>query len=175
MTQLVYPQLQELMSSDEFKRKIQFDVPEMTQPWYNIMMFNKIWWLKEAEKLIKGSHYVWTDAACYREEISKWNKPFPTNRIGDNPLFFSHHERISIENWKHHILSQMRFIQGGSFVIPKDKIECITEKYTNKVIDCIREGYIGSDEKIFDLIYVDGEVDWEIIKCGWREYFQALS
>lgn len=175
MTQLVYPQLEELMSSDEFKSKIQFDVPEMTKPWYNIMMFNKMWWLKEARRKIGGTHYVWTDAACYREEVSKWNKPFPTKKIGEKPIFFSHHEEINILNWKHHILSQMRFIQGGSFVVPEGKIDCITEKYTHKVIDCIRGGYIGSDEKIFDLVYVDGNVDWEIIKCGWREYFEALS
>lgn len=175
MSTLVWKDLNLLMHSDEFKKKIQFDVPEMTKPWYNIMMFNKVWWLKESMSKIEGSHYVWTDAACYREDISKWNKPFNRNKFGDKPLFFSHHQQISIENHRNHLLSQMRFIQGGSFVIPKEKIDCITEKYTNKVIDCIKEGYIGSDEKIFDLVYIDGDVDWKIQKCGWREYFDYLS
>jgi hypothetical protein len=175
MSKLVYPKLSQLMESDEFKKRIQFDVPEMTKPWYNIMMFNKVWWLKEGKSIIDGTHYIWTDAACYREDIRRWNKPFPTEKMKDKPLFFSHHQDISIANPNHHLMSQMRFIQGGSFVVPKGKIDCITEKYTNKVIDCIKDGYIGSDEKIFDLLYVDGEMDWEIIKCGWREYFEALS
>ena len=175
MSVLVWKELSGLMNSDEFKKRIQFDVPEMTKPWYNIMMFNKMWWLKEAKDIMEGSHYVWTDAACYREEISKWNREFPQGKIKDKPIFFSHHENISIENHQHHLMSQMRFIQGGSFVIPKNKIDCITEKYTNKVIDSIRSGYIGSDEKIFDLLYVDGEMDWDIIQCDWRKYFEALS
>jgi len=175
MSTLIWKDLNHLMNSEEFKKKIQFDVPEMTKPWYNIVMSNKMWWLKEAKGIIDGTHYVWTDAACYREKVHQWNKPFPTNKIGDKPIFFSHHQQISIHDWKHHLLSQMRFIQGGSFVIPKDKIDCITEKYTNKVIDCIKEGYIGSDEKIFDLLYVDGDMDWDIIKCDWRKYFEALT
>ena len=175
-TQIHYDKLNELMVSKEFKNKIHFDVPEMNKPWYNIMMFNKIWWLLQAYELptINGTHYVWKDAACYREEISKWNKPFPTHRLGDKPIFFSHHNNINIHNEEEHVLSQTRFIQGGSFVIPKDKIEPLGIKYANKVMKCIQNGYIGSDEKIFDLLYLDGE-DWEIIQCGWREYFQAIS
>jgi hypothetical protein len=174
MSAILWKELNGLMQSDEFKKKIQFDVPEMNQPWYNIMMFNKVWWLKEGKNIIDGTHYIWTDAACYREDVSKVNKPFPTDKMKEKPIFFTHHDKISIENPNHHLMSQMRFIQGGSFVIPKEKIDCITEKYTKKVIDCIDSGYIGSDEKIFDLLYDDGEMDWELIKCGWREYFENL-
>lgn len=174
MSKLAYPQLSELMSSESFKSKIQFEVPEMIKPWYNIMMFNKVWWLKEAMDIFDGTHYVWTDAACYREEISKWNIPFPTDKMKDKPVFFSHHNEISIHDINHHLLSQMRFIQGGSFIIPKHNVNSLTEKYTSKVVDCIKSGYIGSDEKIFDILYLDG-MDWELVKCDWREYFQAMS
>lgn len=176
-TQLHWERLSKLMESDDFQNnKKQFDVPEMTKPWYNIMMFNKLWWLLQASELttIDGTHFIWKDAACYREEVSRWNKPFPTHKLGDKPIFFSHHEKISIENKQDHVLSQMRFIQGGSFVIPKSQIEDLGIKYYHKVEECIKGGYIGSDEKIFDLLYLDG-VDWDIIKCGWREYFEALS
>tara|TARA_R110000803_G_scaffold151702_1_gene216752 strand:- start:77 stop:844 length:768 start_codon:yes stop_codon:yes gene_type:complete len=164
-----------LMSSEDFiNNKKQFDVPEMTKPWYNIMMFNKLWWLLKASRKIDGTHYIWTDAACYRDEVSKWNKPFPTDKFKDKPVFFSHHEKVSILNHESHCLSQMRFIQGGSFIIPKNKIEYLAMKFYKKVNECIGKGYIGSDEKIFDLLYDDGE-DFDLIKCDWREYFQAMS
>ena len=174
MSKLVYPQLSELMSSESFKNKIHFEVPEMIKPWYNILMFNKVWWLKEAMGIFDGTHYVWTDSACYREEVEKWNKPFTTDRMKDKSVFFTHHLDISIQDINQHLLSQMRFIQGGSFIVPKQNIDCLTEKYTNKVIDCIKSGYIGSDEKIFDILYLDG-MNWELVKCDWREYFQAMS
>ena len=36
-------QLEELQFSDEFKDKKSFDVPEMNEPLYNIIMFNKLY------------------------------------------------------------------------------------------------------------------------------------
>jgi len=172
---LHYEALNDLMKSEEFKNKIQFQVPEMLEPWYNIMMFNKIWWLKEGSELINGTHYIWTDAACYREDIQSVNKPFPTHKIGDKPIFFSHHENISIHDIEHHSLSQMRFIQGGSFIVPKERIQEIGIKIYNIINRSLHLKYIGSDEKIFDILYIENPNDFQIIKCNWREYLKVMS
>jgi len=45
-----------------------------------------------------------------------------------------------------------------------------------EVIDEYLDGkYIGSDEKIFDLIYIKNKKYFNLIKCGWREYFNILN
>jgi hypothetical protein len=172
---LHYENLSKLMSSEEFKKKIQFQVPEMLEPWYNIMMFNKLWWMKEASELIEGTHYIWTDAACYREDIKSTNIPFPTKKIGDKPIFFSHHDYVSIADIEHHSLSQMRFIQGGSLIVPKEKLQDLCVKVFNIINRSIHYGYIGSDEKIFDLVYLDSPDNYQLVKCGWREYMKVMS
>lgn len=175
VSKLFYDDISKLMSSEEFKSKIQFQVPEMLEPWYNILMLNKIWWLKDARKWIEGTHYIWTDAGCYREDIKEVNKPFPTKRIGDKPIFFSHHENISIHNQDDHILSQMRFIQGGSFIVPKEQIEDLGIQIYKLIESFLDKGLVGSDEKYFDFLYLQNKEEIEIIQCGWREYIKKLE
>lgn len=175
VSKLFYDDISKLMSSEEFKSKIQFQVPEMLEPWYNILMLNKIWWLKDARNWIQGTHYIWTDAGCYREEIEKVNKPFPTHKIQNKPLFFSHHQEISIENIQHHILAQMRFIQGGSFIIPTPWLDILTDKLKSIIQNQIQSGYIGSDEKFLDILYLENKEDIELVVCSWREYMEVMS
>ena len=46
----------------------------------------------------------------------------------------------------------------------------------NKTIgDCISNGFIGSDEKIFDLTYLKDPNNFTLVKQGWREYYDWLS
>jgi len=175
VSKLFYEDISKLMSSEEFKKKIQFQVPEMLEPWYNILMLNKMWWLNDARNWIKGTHYIWTDAGCYREEIEKVNKPFPTHKIQNKPIFFSHHQEISIENIQHHILAQMRFIQGGSFIIPTQWIDILTDKLKSAIQTQIQSGYIGSDEKFLDILYLQNKEHMQLVKCSWREYMEVMS
>jgi hypothetical protein len=174
-TKLYYSHTSRTIGSIEFRKKVQFDVPEMNKPWYNILMINKIYWLEEATKVLDGTHYIWTDAGCYREDIEQTNKPFPTHKIGDKPIFFSHHNTISIENKEHHILSQMRFIQGGSFILPKESITDISKELHGIVRDYLLKGYTGSDEKFLDILYLQGPEKYELVKCDWREYMKVMS
>ena len=39
--------LNDLMFSDVFLKKAHFDVPEMNKPLYNVIMFNKVYWIKD--------------------------------------------------------------------------------------------------------------------------------
>jgi hypothetical protein len=38
------------------------------------------------------------------------------------------------------------------------------------VFESIDNGYVGSDEKIFDLVYLKNPENYNLVKCGWREY-----
>jgi hypothetical protein len=175
-SQLHYTQLNTLMSSDEFKNKVHFpQVPEMSEIWYNILMFNKVWWMLDASERVDGTHYVWVDAGCFREDII--NKEWPSkDKMRDKPLFFSHNLDFELNNGEEwHCLSQVRNIQGTCFVIPKKDLEDIATQFYHKVTNCIKQGYIGSDEKILDLLYLDNIDKWDLYKCGWREYLDILS
>jgi hypothetical protein len=39
------------------------------------------------------------------------------------------------------------------------------------VEDSISNGFIGSDEKVFDLTYVRNKERYHFVKCTWREYY----
>ena len=43
-----YEPIKKLMESDEFKSKIHWQVPEMTKPKYNIVIYNKISFIEES-------------------------------------------------------------------------------------------------------------------------------
>jgi hypothetical protein len=172
--------LQELMYSDEFKKKVSFDVPEMNQYLYNVIMFGKLYFLKDTydNNYFPGQEFlVWADAAGLRDNIKDyanivWPESSKINK--DKITFFSHHSNISILVEADHALSQMRFIQGTCFFIPNNKVKQITSDFKATVYESLSMGYIGSDEKVFDLTYLKNPTDYNLIKCSWREYFDIF-
>ena len=50
------------------------NVPEMTQPLYNIIMFNKLSFLKDSKDngYFDGDLFIWKDAGGLREDISNY-------------------------------------------------------------------------------------------------------
>jgi protein YibB len=174
---LFYDKLNNLMSSDVFKSKIQFDVPEMTKPLYNVVMFSKVFYILDAyqKNLLDTDLYVWADAGLLRQDRPEKNVEWPNlekiNKLDHNKItLFCHHDYVKISNPEFHSLSQTRFIQGGAFFIPKDKVNEICENFKKTVFESIENGYVGSDEKIFDLVYLKNPENYNLIKCGWREY-----
>ena len=57
-----------LMKSEEFKKKVSFQVPEMTKPLYNIVIFNKLFYILESikQKHFNSDFYIWLDAGVLR-------------------------------------------------------------------------------------------------------------
>lgn len=172
-----YERLSRLMDSGLFKRKIQFDVPEMTQPLYNIVMFNKVFFMKEVfdENHLDNNVLLWVDAGCFREQINTDKWPNAEKLNVDKPLFFSHVTDINIRDWEFHSMSQIRNIQGGCFTCPSSMIGTLCNSVESIIDTCLREGYIGSDEKMLDLAYTLNYGDYDLIKCGWREYYNILK
>jgi hypothetical protein len=175
--------LENLMYSEEFKNKISFQVPEMTKPLYNVVMFSKLYYILDAKEhnYFDTDWYIWADAGGLRENIENYykkvwpNKEKLANLDPNKTTFFSHHDEISILNKESHSLSQMRFIQGTCFFIPNNKVKQITSDFKATVYESLSMGYIGSDEKVFDLTYLKNPTDYNLIKCSWREYFDILK
>lgn len=176
-----YRTLKDLMDSQNFKNKIQFKVPEMLYPLYNIVMFAKLFYILDA-KYKNGFDtdlFVWADAGLLRVDHPVKNVKWPDydkiNNLPDKITFFSHHSYVTIENKEEHCLSQSRFIQGGSIFIPVEKVEEVCQEFEETVNESIQQGYTGSDEKMLDLLYLKNPENYNLIKCGWREYFDMFG
>jgi hypothetical protein len=172
------------MSSETFKKEIQFDVPEMTKPLYNVVMFSKLFYILDASErsLFDANFFIWMDAGALREEnpqkILDWPDAQKINDLDNNKItFFCHHSHVQVDKkkYKEHALSQMRYIQGTSIFVPKKCVNHACKIFENVVEKSINDGYIGSDEKMFDLVYLRNPDNYNLIQCGWREYFNLFT
>jgi len=175
-------ELEELMSSEAFKKQVSFHhVPEMSKPLYNVVMFNKVRFLEIAAEAaaFPGQQFLfWVDAGGLREDIKNYKGVVWPNEAKidkERITFFSHHSDISIQVPRDHALSQMRFIQGTAFIVPIEMIDSMVTTFNMIVEACIANGYIGSDEKILDFLYLSDPRQCKLIKCDWREYFNLLK
>lgn len=169
--------LTDLMESEEFKSKRHWDhVPEMNYPLYNIVMFNKVHFLKEAHDLCpEATHLLWLDAGGIRHEIDNTNWP-DTDKLKSNKIQkFSHNVPFNVTDPQWHSFSQVRNIQGTAFICPTTMIDWYINEINKTIGDCISNGFIGSDEKIFDLTYLKDPNNFSLVKQGWREYYDWLS
>lgn len=180
---LYYNSLNNLMKSKTFESKIQTIVPEAIKPLYNIIMFNKLFFLKEVKdkKYFNNDLLIWADAGGLRESINNYKgQIWPCiNKINqlDNTkaTFFSHNKNFHINDPEYHSLSQIRNIQGTCFFIPSTIIDSIVEQFFKVVDDSIENKYIGSDEKILDIMYTNSITKHNLIKCTWRTYFSIFK
>lgn len=176
--------LNTLMSSESFKSKIQFQVPEMTKPLYNVVMFAKLFYILDAHKrnLFNSDLFVWADAGVLRNDKPElgisWPDTQKINELDNNKVtFFCHHPyvRVGEDHYEQHALSQMRYIQGGSIFVPKKCVDEVCEIFEDVVKESVESGYVGSDEKMFDFLYLRDPNKYNLIQCGWREYIDLFT
>lgn len=179
-----YNRLENMMVSDDFIKKIHHhNVPEMNKPLYNIIMFNKLNFLKHSkdEKYFDVDMLGWLDAGGLRDNINNYKGvKYPSlEKINiyeiNKPIFFSHRKEFDIEDNEFHALSQIRYIQGTAFFIPIIKIDELFFEFNVTIEESINSGFIGSDEKIFDLTYVKNKNKYTLIESTWREYFNIMK
>jgi len=180
---MFYDKLDFLMNSDIFKTKAHFDVPEMNKPLYNVIMFNKVFWLKHCveNKLFDNDFVIWVDAGGLREPIENykdyvWPNIEKINQLEkEKIIFFSHNKDFVIHDNQWHSLSQVRNIQGTAFMCPSDMINWFTDEFVTTVNECLEREFIGSDEKILDITYLKNKANYHLIPCTWREYFKIFK
>jgi hypothetical protein len=148
----------------------------MNHPLYNIVMFNKVFFLKEALNLCPyATHLLWLDAGGIRHGIDKNIWP-DVNKLESNTVTkFSHNVPFEITNPEWHSFSQLRHIQGTAFICPSIMIDWYIKEIHKTIDGCISMGFIGSDEKIFDLTYIKDPSKFTLIKQDWREYYDWLK
>jgi len=175
--------LNDLMFSDVFLTKAHFDVPEMTKPLYNVIMFNKVFWLKDTvdKGYFNNDLVIWADAGGLREPVERYaNIVWPNlerlNQCDPNKItYFSHNANFDVWDKQFHSLSQIRNIQGTAFFVPSKLIDFLVTEITTTIDESIDGQYIGSDEKIFDIAYVRNKDMYKLIKCTWREYYKLFK
>ena len=174
-----YNRLSSLMNSPEFKKKIQFQVSDMLYPLYNVLMYNKANLLKQAAETnpFKSDYLYWVDVGAFREDLSeyeniKWPDFNNTAYFNNKITFFSHFgSEYNIDNQETHFLSQARVVQGGYFIVPVQKVDFLKEEVDSVINEILNKGYIGSDEKIFDIICKRNPGSVNMIKATWFEFY----
>lgn len=180
---LFYDRVSTLMNQDQFKSKIHFNVPEMTQSLYNIIIFNKPYFIKKSiqEKHFDSDMYIWCDAGVLRDDNPVIKKGFPNadkinQNYNDKITFFSHHENFSIPDRPFHLLSQFRYIHGGCFFVPNNKVlDNFINHFVKLIFHYLDDGYVGSEEKYLDFCFLDDKERYNIIKSDWRQYFDIFK
>jgi len=181
--QMFYDEVKTLMEDEEFKNKRHFNVPEMTEPLYNIIIFNKLYFIKRSisEGHFNSDMFIWCDAGVLRDGEPLIKKGFPNlNKINNGYdkqiTFFSHHEEFSINDRPFHLFSQFRYIHGGCFFVPNnEKIDKLIENFNTLVSEHLKNGYVGSEEKYLDFCYLDNKDEYNIVKSDWRQYFDLFG
>jgi hypothetical protein len=178
--------LEKLMSSEEFVKKTHHNVPEMTKPLYNVLMFNKVFFLKHViqQNPFNTKFFSWVDTGFIRDEkwiVNNTEWPDPTKlTLKENKVrFFCINDYVeqglSNTTKEEHCMSQMRFLKGTIFFLDGSCINRLCELFDKNVVKCIEDKFIGSDEKIFDLCYCDQPNLFELVKCDWREEFHLYA
>jgi hypothetical protein len=177
--------LEKLMFSSEFKEILCHPkTPEMSKPLYNVLMFHKVNYLNEVAKKnpFNTEYFSWVDAGFIRSErdiegITSWPDPEKLKLTPDKIKFFCINDDIkgSVRSIKDHLLSQVRLLKGTIFFLHKDLTAIIRDKFNRHVDQSIENGYIGSDEKIFDLCCLNDPELFDLYKCNWREELKLFS
>lgn len=177
-----FDEVKNLMENEEFKKRIHFQVPEMTKPLYNIIIFNKLYFIKQSFKKnhFGSNFFIWCDAGVLRDDHPKIRKGFPNvdklQNSKNKITFFSHHTDFNTNDKDFHLISQFRYIHGGCFFVPNEKLlDDLIVDFSKEIDESIRRGYIGSEEKYFDFCYSNNKNEYNIVKSDWRQYFDIFG
>jgi hypothetical protein len=180
---LFYDKIKNLMYSEDFKRKIHFQVPEMTKPLYNTIIFNKLFFIRESieNKHFDSDMYIWCDAGMLRNDSDKGKTNVPNlekvnNGYNKKITFFSHSETFPKISEYEHLLGQYRFIHGGCFFVPNNgSLEELINDFVEMVYEFLQKGYVGSEEKYLDLCFLKKTNNFNLVKSDWRQYFEIFK
>lgn len=172
-----------VMSSPEFRSKVTYATSaEVNYCLYNIINFNKIEFIKKSkdENKFNSDYFFWADAGGMRENITNYeNKKWPivsTEYFNDKIIHFSHTDNLVINGDKsQYFMSQNRRIQGTAWIVPKNMVDTYYNLIHNEIANIVKEGIVGSDEKVYDFLYVNNKELFELKKCGWFEYYKMCS
>lgn len=174
-------QMSVLMSSPQFKLIKHADCADNMYPLYNVVQYNKISLMREVRDAnpFGSTHLMWMDCGSCREGLDKYkNRKFPINTdlIIDKAIHFTHNLEFSLcERKQDYFLSQIRNIQGTSWILPVELVDEYHNLISNELESTMADGYIGSDEKTYDSIYQSNKDIIHLVKCNWFQFFDIMS
>jgi len=180
---LYFDAVDSLMKSEDFNTKKIFNVPEMTKPLYNIVIFNKPFYIRESieKKHFDSDFFIWLDAGVLREGVEDIIKNWPNidkinENFSDKITFFSHQTPVPYIEPKLHLVSQYRFIHGGCFFVPNNGvINDFIDDLKKEIEFYLKEGLVGSEEKYLDFCAHNKPENYNVIKSDWRQYFNIFQ
>jgi hypothetical protein len=169
-----------LMSSPQFKNIKHGDCADNMYPLYNVVQYNKISLVREVRDLnpFGSTHFMWMDCGSCREDLQKYNnKKFPLNFefINSRVIHFTHNYDFNIDTKQSYFLSQIRNIQGTSWILPTQHVDKYYELISHELETTMADGFIGSDEKTYDSIYLQNKEIIQLVKCNWFQFFDVMS
>ena len=179
--QKYFYQMSVLMSSPSFKKIKHGDCADNMYPLYNVVQYNKISFLKEVRDSnpFGATHLMWMDCGSCREGLEKYKgRKFPVNTdlLNDKVIHFSHNLEFALCDVKqHYFLSQIRNIQGTSWVMPVQHVDTYHHLMFQELEETMAAGFIGSDEKAYDSIYQSNKDLIHLVKCGWFQFFDVMA
>jgi hypothetical protein len=96
--------------------------------------------------------------------------------IIDKAIHFTHNLEFSLpERKQDYFLSQIRNIQGTSWILPVELVDVYHDLISNELESTMADGYIGSDEKTYDSIYQKNKDIIHLVKCNWFQFFDVMA
>lgn len=169
-----------LMASPQFRMIKHSDCADNMYPLYNVVQYNKISLLQQVsrENPFKSSHLMWMDVGSTRENSELYrNKAFPLNfdLINDKIIHFTHNYEFGYTVKQDYFLSQIRNIQGTSYIIPINLVDKYHNLISAELEETMASGFIGSDEKTYDSIYLKNKEIVHLVKCGWFQFYNVMA
>lgn len=179
-----YAEISSLMKSPAFLYDLRHrsKCAELWYPLYNVIMYNKPAFIRQAalKNPFNATHFFWADAGAFRNELPEYqNVAWPDvncHVFSDKMTFFSHvGTELRIDDQKEYFMSQFRAIHGGYFSVPASQVEFLYHEKFKVIDEILAARYIGSDEKIFDLISKRHPDKLKLIKSTWFEFYKICS
>lgn len=172
-------QIATLMSSPAFKKIKHADCADNLYPLYNVVQYNKTNFLRDVAQSnpFKSSHFMWMDMGSCRDNLENYeNIKFPLNKelLCDKIIHFTHNDNFTIDHKQSYFLSQIRNIQGTAFIVPQELCWGLNYYVRKELGDTIAAGFIGSDEKTYDSVYLQNTDLYKLVICGWFKFFDVM-
>jgi hypothetical protein len=185
-----FEKIDKLLWSKEFRN---LNFPKDGIQWnntnYNIVTLNKLFLLKKYANfnIFNTNFFCWLDAGGIRHYIlpnMKW--PNISDNVNKNKfnLFSVVKDRHIISNKMHYCLSHAAMIQAAILISSQNPINLVYDEFIKELNICLNEGYIPTEQKVFDFCSINNPELFNIIYAGninskienvWFKFFDYFT
>lgn len=171
-----YDIFEKIMKSDEYKSGlVEPDVPECTEPLYDIVMFSKTYFIKNAieNKYFQSTHYIWIDFGIHSHMLTDdfLNKKLFKNEEVRSEISFLCRSipQLSDLNIKKFYKSHTVRLCGTLFGGSEDNLLLLHDYMKVEIENCIENNVIESDQALFNIVYLKHSHLFRLWFGNWNE------